>query len=288
MIIIGCGYTGTRVARRLARESRPVIGTAASRKSLEHLTEEGLAALQLDLDNSGTPLPALETDRILYLTPPPPEGITDPRLERLLGHLRAHDRKPRIVYASTTGVYGDCDGEWVTEGRPLNPGSDRARRRADAEMQLQQFSRDTGAEVVILRVAGIYGPGRLPIDRVQAGMPVLREEEAPYSNRIHVDDLAEACLAALDRGQPGAIYNVADGKPTTMSHYFTLLAEMLGVEPPPTIGWREAEDILPPGLLSFLRENRRVDSTKMRRELGVEPRYADLALGLKDSLSSSV
>ena len=284
MIIIGCGYTGTRVARRLAREGRPVIGTAATPKSVERLTEAGLAALRLDLDDTQTRLPRLDTDQILYLTPPPPEGTTDPRLQRLLDHLRAHEQTPRIVYTSTTGVYGDCGGAWVTETSPLNPGSDRASRRADAETQLQQFPGHT----VILRVAGIYGPGRLPIDRVKARMPVLREEEAPYSNRIHVDDLAAACLAAMDRGEPGAAYNVADGHPTTMTHYFQLLAEMLGIEPPPTITWREAEELLPPGLLSFLRENRRINTDMMRRVLGIEPRYADLAEGLKDSLSSRV
>ncbi len=300
MLIIGCGYTGTRVARKLAQEGRPVIGTAATPQSVERLRQEGLTALRLDLDEDcgldkildesldetlDEDEPANPADHsILYLTPPPPTGTTDPRLARLLDHLRARDRAPRIVYAGTTGVYGDCAGRWVTEEHPLNPGTDRARRRADAERQLQEYA----GEAIILRIAGIYGPGRLPIAQVKGRMPVLRPEEAPYSNRIHVDDLVAVCLAAMDRGRPGAAYNVADGRPTTMTHYFTLLARMLAEEPPPTITWPEAEKMLPPELLSFLRENRRVDNTKMRRDLGTRPRYTDLARGLKDSLSSSV
>lgn len=287
MIIIGCGYTGTRLALRLNGEGRPVLGTTAHKKSVHRLEELGIAATRMNLDKTGKPLPALDHDRILYLSPPPLEGEVDPRLARFLKHLRDDQRTPRIVYTSTTGVYGDCGGAWVTEERPLNPSSSRARRRADAERQLRAWAAETGGEVVILRVAGIYGPERLPIDRLQAGMPVLREDEAPYSNRIHVDDLVEVCLAAMERGRPGEAYNVADGTPTTMSHYFTLLAGLIGAEAPPAIGWKEAEELLPPGLLSFLRENRRIDTTRMRDELGVQLRYPDLAEGLRASLAAS-
>ena len=142
---------------------------------------------------------------MLYLAPPPATGHTDPRLRALLAALSRRTPPARVVYASTTGVYGDCRGEWVTETRALNATTDRARRRVDAESHLRAWGRATGVRVTTLRIPGIYAQrprGRRPRDRVRRGTPVLAAEDDGYTNHIHADDLARACIAALWRGRP--------------------------------------------------------------------------------------
>jgi len=134
--------------------------------------------------------------------------------------------------------------------------------------------------VVLLRVPGIYGPGRLPERRLRGGEPVLREEESPWSNRVHIDDLTRACLAAGERGRPGAVYNISDGHPTTMTDYFNRVADALGLEHPPQITLAQARTELSEGMRSYLAESKRLDNQRMREELGVEPRYPDLKQGL--------
>jgi nucleoside-diphosphate-sugar epimerase len=186
----------------------------------------------------------------------------------------------RIVYISTTGVYGDCQGEWVDETRAPNPTADRARRRLDAEEQLRSFGARTGCEAVILRVPGIYGPDRLPVERLRKGLPLLREDEAPWSNRVHVDDLVAACLAAMARGRGGAVYNISDGHPSTMTDYFRRVADALALPRPNEIARAAAGDHIDAGMLSYLAESKRIDNRRMREELGVVLRYPTLAQGL--------
>jgi nucleoside-diphosphate-sugar epimerase len=134
--------------------------------------------------------------------------------------------------------------------------------------------------VVILRVPGIYGPGRLPRERLTRGLPVLREDESPWSNRVHVDDLARACLAAARRGRPGGVYNISDGHPSTMTDYFNRVADASGLPRPPQITAAEARTRMSEGMQSYLAESKRLDNRRMREELGVEPQYPDLARGL--------
>jgi nucleoside-diphosphate-sugar epimerase len=192
----------------------------------------------------------------------------------------------RIVYISTTGVYGDCQGEWVTEETPTHPRSTRGARRLDAETALLDWHRTSGVPVVILRVPGIYGPGRLPLERITQGTPVVREEEAPYSNRIHADDLARVCVAAADRGRAGELYNISDGQPTTMTDYFYRIADALDLPRPPAVSMAEARKQLTPGMVSFLEESRRIDNRKMREKLGMELLYPNLESGLPTCLVS--
>ncbi len=199
---------------------------------------------------------------------------------RFLAGITAARLPQRLVYISTTGVYGDCGGAWITETQPVNPGTPRGKRRLAAENVLQAWSAQTGVPVVILRVPGIYGPGRLPVERIRKALPVLREADAPYSNRIHADDLARVCDAAMRRGTPGAVYNVADNQPTTMSHYFNRSADTLGLPRPPAVSMSEAREQLTAAMLSFIEESRRIDNRKMREELGVVLLYPDLESGL--------
>jgi nucleoside-diphosphate-sugar epimerase len=187
-----------------------------------------------------------------------------------------------VVYVGTTGVYGDCHGEWVDETRRPAPTADRALRRWDAEQRLRAWSAATGGELVILRVAGIYACDRLPIARIESGQPVVSAAEAPWSNRIHAADLVDICVAAMERAPTGAVYNVCDGEPSTMTDYFLRVAAAAGLPAPPQIPLAEAPDKVSAGMLSYLRESRRLSNHKLVRELGVPLRYPNLEAGLAE------
>lgn len=281
MFIVGCGYVGMAVALRERERGAHVRALARSSASAERLQAAGIEAVAGDLDDPDS-LQALSLAGacVYYFAPPPSAGISDPRMEALLEALRPHTRPQRLVLISTTGVYGDCGGQWVDEERPPNPQTDRARRRLAAEQALQAWAKRMGVPIVILRVAGIYSPDRLPIERLRKGLPVLCEEESPWSNRVHADDLVTACLGAADCGRPGRIYNISDGHPTTMTDYFNRVAEAVGLPRPPQVTLAQAKTMLSPEMLSYLSESRRLDNTRMRTELGVVLRYPTLADGL--------
>lgn len=285
VFIVGCGDIGRRVARLESAVGRPVAALARSAASAAQLQGAGIAVVHGDLDQPASlaHLPPCAT--LYYFAPPPGEGAGDPRLGAVLAAWPAEALPERVVYISTSGVYGDCQGAWVDETWPLNPQSARAQRRVAAEAALQDWAGRCGVACVILRVPGIYGPGRLPVERIRRAVPVVDPAEAPYSNRIHADDLAEACFAAARRGRAGAAYNVSDGQPTTMTDYFLSVADVLGLPRPPAISLAEARRVFTPAMLSFLEESKRLDNRRMREELGIVLRYPDLASGLKASVT---
>jgi len=281
VVIVGCGYVGRRVARRERATGRRVTGLVRGAESAAALAALGAAAVRADLDRPGAAADlALGGARLYWFAPPPPDGVVDTRLRGFLAAIPADGLPERVVLISTTGVYGDCGGAWVDESRPPAPQAERARRRLDAERALAEWSAATGIPAVVLRVPGFYGPGKLPEARLRGGEPVLREAQSPWSNRVHVDDLVRACVAAMDRGRPGAVYNVSDGHPTTMTDYFNRVADALGLPRPPQIDTAEAGGRLSAGMRSYLAESKRLDNRRMREELGVEPDYPDLATGL--------
>jgi nucleoside-diphosphate-sugar epimerase len=283
-LVAGCGYVGRRLARALLPRG-PVMGLSRSEESAAEIETQGVDALCWDLDVVDAPVPRdFGTPAVIfYLVPPPVIGKTDPRLKHFLSKLPAPPS--RLIYLSTTGVYGDTLGELVNEDAPLNPGSERATRRVDAERSLRQWCEHTGVAWTILRVPGIYGPGRLPIERIKRREPMIRHSEAGYSSRIHVDDLVAACLLA--GASPKAVnraYNVTDGNPASMTEYFERVATLAGLTPPELISRAQAEQVLSAGLMSFLKESRRVDNSRIRDELGFSPRFKDLRLGILSSL----
>jgi hypothetical protein len=272
-VVAGCGYTGERVARLLAAIG-PTVGITQSGRAFE------FPSLRWDFDAgepAGLPLsgcPALF--RVLYLVPPPPQGTSDPRIRQFLGALSPVPE--RIVYVSTTGVYGDAGGATVTEDAPPAPATDRARRRLDAETTLRALCESRGVDWVILRVPGIYGPGRLPINRLRRDGP---------GNRIHVDDLADVCVAALLRPQAAnRIYNVGDGDHTTSTAFHALVAHLAGLPLPRQLPRAEFRAQQSDEALAFLGESRRVDTTRLRGELGFRPRHANLEKGVRASLAA--
>lgn len=283
VLIVGCGDLGLRVARRLRAQGRTVHALVRTEASVATLARDAIAATAVDLDRENWFADAAE---VYWFAPPPTQGTIDPRLHRWLAGLRPRAR--RIVYVSTSGVYGDCSGRWIAEDEPLKPQTDRGRRRLDAEQALQEFAAATRSERVILRVPGIYGPGRMPIERLRKGLPVVEDgasdAERRWTNRIHVEDLAEAALAAMARGHDGAAYNTSDGNPTTMSDYFVRCARLLGLPEPPRVPLEQARAQLGPALMSFLEESKRLLNRRMLDELGVVLRYPDLAAGLPSCL----
>ncbi len=282
LLIVGYGDIGQRVARLALSTGFQV--SAASR-SIELKTTEQESGVELytaNLDRLGTlgQLPTRQS-MVLYLAPPPPHGDTDPRIQMFCKSILKTELPAKIVYVSTSGVYGDCDGALVDETRPPHPETDRAKRRLDAEQAFRTWGMSHGVPIITLRVAGIYGPGRLPLDRLEKGGPVLRREQSPYSNRIHADDLARVCLAAVQKGTDGAIYNVCDGEESTMTDYFMSIADFFNLPQPPEISMAEAQTQLTPEMLSYLLESRRLNNSRMLERLGIELLYPDLKSGLR-------
>lgn len=292
VFIVGCGDIGERIALICQQEKRdekemPVFGLVRSAASVKRLAQSGISPMQIDLtqidslDTSVTP-PTLPTAgaTVFYLAPPPNEGEGDPLIHRFLNAIQTDALPEKLVLLSTTAVYGDCQGEWIDETHPVNPETARGRRRLNAEQAVREWSEKTGVPIVILRVGGIYGPGRLPIARIEQGLPILSESESPFTNRIHQDDLAQICVAAAERGEAGEVYNVSDGQPSTMSRYFKDIARAHGLPMPPEVSLDEAQKVMSAGMLSYLKESRRLDNRKLMEELGVVLRYPSLEAGL--------
>jgi nucleoside-diphosphate-sugar epimerase len=285
LLIVGCGEVGMRVARLLVPRWRVLALTSQPGRATE-LRAAGVVPLVGNLDEPAT-LARLAglADAVLHLAPPPGQGDTDPRTAALL---RALSRKPGLsclVYASTTGVYGDAGGARFDETRPVAPRSDRARRRVDAEARVRWFGRAFGVRVSLLRIPGIYAsdrPGGHPRERLDRGTPVLRDEDDVYTNHIHADDLARACVAALLRGKPQRVVHASDHTELKMGEYFDLAADLCGLPRPPRISRAQARDQLSPMLLSFMSESRRLKNDRLVRELRLRLRYPTVREGLQD------
>jgi nucleoside-diphosphate-sugar epimerase len=227
---------------------------------------------------------ALErVNRVLHLAPPARAGAEDRRTANLLATLEKGRILPaRIVYVSTSGVYGDCAGARVDEGRPAAPRTDRARRRADAERQLAAWCGARAVALVILRVPGIYAAERLPLERLRAGVPVLRAEDDVYTNHIHAEDLVASLVRAVEDGAPAGTFNICDDSEIMMGDWLDLVADRAGLPRPPRIARAGAAGRIPPELFSFMGESRRLDNRRMKRELGIRLRYATVQDGLRN------
>ena len=236
----------------------------------------------MDLDRPASLISLEPADAVLHSAPPPLAGEIDTRTTNLLAVLESRRILPtRFVYISTSGVYGDCGGALVDESRAVNPHSERAKRRAHAEQQLALWCTRHRVALVVLRAPGIYAADRLPLERLRAGTPVLRDADDVYTNHIHAEDLAGCCLRALEEDAPSGTYNASDDSHLKMGEWFDLLAERAGLPLPPRIARGEAPARIPPELLSFMSESRRLDNTRLKRALGVRLRYPTVQDGLK-------
>ncbi len=284
IVIAGCGYIGEQLAMRELESGNQITVIVRRTERAEGLIQKGLDVVIADFDQPLAPAVInLQNVWLYYLVPPPAKGVKDTRMRNFVAALardKTNAQPERAVLISTTGVYGNCEGSWVTEERPVAPQVDRARRRVDAEQVFTSWMQSTETVAVILRVPGIYGPDRLPRKRLQSGAPVLSEAESPWSNRIHAVDLVRSCMAAMRHDSPAAVYNICDGHPSTMTDYFNQVADYLGLDRPPVISRAQASKQLTAGMLSYLAESKRIDNSLMCEHLGVEPVYPDLATGL--------
>lgn len=283
LLIVGCGDIGLRVAKLLRPRWRLYALTSSPQREAL-LRAAGIVPLRGDLDAPQT-LARLAglADAVLHLAPPPGQGEADTRTRALLAAL-ARRRLPRVlVYGSTSGVYGDCGGERFDETRAVRPATARARRRVDAEAQVRGFGRAFGVRVSVLRIPGIYAadrPGGHPRERLARGAPVLRAEEDVYTNHIHADDLARACVAALLRGRPQRVVHACDDTEMKMGDYFELAARLCGLPAPPRLSRAEVAQQLSPLQLSFMGESRRLDNARLKRELRLRLRHPTVREGL--------
>jgi nucleoside-diphosphate-sugar epimerase len=280
-----------RVARDLGRRVKLMALTStSSRQPL--LRTHGITPLAGNLDDSATlrRLGGIAT-RVVHMAPPPGEGQpkwwTDPRTLSLARVLRRRTPPRSLVYGSTSGVYGDCGGDWVLETRAVAPRTPRAQRRVDAERVVRHLGR-SGVRTSILRIPGIYAPDRVggtPRARLLKGTPVLDAADDVYTNHIHADDLARACIAALWRGKPQRVINVNDDSSLKMGDYFDQAADLYGLPRPPRVPRDTAQATLPLMLLSFMSESRRMDNTRLKNELRVRLAYPTVLVGLSKNNS---
>ena len=284
MLIVGCGDVGQRVLSIL-KKRMSVVALTSSLASAARLRALGAIPLLGNLDRPQT-LARLAglAHRVLYLAPPSGAGgAVDVRTTALLQALRRRGVPTALVYGSTSGVYGDCDGAVVTETRRVNPLTARAQRRVDAENAVRWFGRATPCRINVLRSPGIYAPSRaegMPLERLRLGTPVLSSADDVFTNHIHADDLARACVVALWRGTPQRVFNVNDDTVLRMADYFDLAADLFGLARPPRLSRADAAAQLSPLRLSFMSESRRMDNTRMKRELRLRLLYPTVASGL--------
>lgn len=286
-MIVGCGDVGLRVARQLPTRLKLLALTSTAERA-PAMRAHGITPLQGNLDDRASlrRLAGLAT-RVVHLAPPPshdPDWRSDPRTLALLRALRLRSQPHSLVYGSTSGVYGDCAGDWVSETRRVNPDTPRSQRRVHAENHLRLFGRATATRVHILRIPGIYATDReggTPRGRLLKGTPVLRAEDDVYTNHIHADDLARACLAALWRGKPQRITHASDDTQLLMGDYFDLAADIYQLPRPPRLPRSTAHDQLPLMLLSFMGESRRLANGRLKKELRLVLRYPTVETGLR-------
>ena len=286
ILIVGSGDVAQRALPWLTRRFR-VYALVRQPEAAAALRTAGALPLIGDLDDrSSLRRLAGLADAILHFAPPPASGEGDPRTKRLLAALGGGKSLPQgVVYISTTGVYGDCGGEQVSETRPLRATTARARRRVDAEARLRRFGRRCGVRVAILRAPGIYAGDRLPLERLRRGDPVLAAEEDVHTNHIHAEDLARLACIALLRAPAGRVYNASDDSGLRMGAYFDAVADAFDLPRPERLSRAAIASRLSPLTLSFMSESRRLDNRRIKRELRVRFAYPTIADGLRAALA---
>jgi len=281
ILIVGCGDIAMRVAPLLSSHYR-LFGLLRNTARFAELRAAGITPLPGDLDN------ALSLRRlaglahtVLHFAPPPNTGECDTRTRNLLAVLSRGTLPEIMVYISTSGVYGDCAGEYVTETHTLNAQTARAQRRVDAENKIRNWAKRSGVRAIILRAPGIYAADRLPLQRLQQGTPAIVATEDSSTNHIHADDLARIVTAALRHAKPNRVYHTSDDSELKMGDYFDCVADAFGLPHVPRISREQAQQTLPKTLLSFINESRRLTNTRMKRELKIILRYPTMADTLK-------
>ena len=282
MVIAGCGHIGKKVLTEIISNNilsaKKIITLVNTKQSHEFCLKQAVESITIDLDS---PVFAMQDiikktgTLVYYFIAPPRKGIIDSRAKQFIKQLEQKQtyQAAKIILISTTGVYGNCQGQWVDEEFPLNPQVDRARRRVDAEQKFQSYCKRCNIPLVILRVSGIYSSEKLPIKRIRSNTPIVCQADSPYSNRIHSDDLVEICIEAGISNKITGIFNCSDGHPTTMYDYFIKVAQANDLAEPMAISLHEARSQLSAGMLSYMDESRRIDNKKLLEVFNLKLKY---------------
>lgn len=277
LLIIGCGDVAMRAIPLLTRRYR-VFALVRNPVYREKMRALGVLPIVGDLDDRAS-LARIAglADAVLHFAPPANNGTRDTRTLNLLSALSRGALPTQLVYIGTSGVYGDCGGAVVSESRPLHPQTARAQRRIDAERQIRSWVKRNHVKASILRVPGIYAVDRLPLARLQQGLPCIADSEDSFTNHIHADDLARIAIAALRYGKACRVYHASDDSQLKMGEYFDAVADAFGLPHPPRVSRAEAQRVLPDTLLSFMNESRRLNNRRMKRELRLQLHYPTVA-----------
>ncbi len=278
LLIVGCGDVGLRIVARLQRRLR-IFAVTTSPDRLAALRSAGAVPLLIDLDRDRPARLATLATRAIHLAPPPAQGLIDARAKRLLRDLRP---LRRLVYMSTSGVYGDRRGGRVDETARPAPATDRARRRMDAERRM----RAPPWHAAVLRVPGIYADGRMPLDRLRKGLPVAVPPEDVLTNHIHADDLARICIASLFRAAPRRVYNAVDDSQLYLGQYLDLVADHSGLPRPPRLSRSLLRQAVSPIQYSFMSESRHIENRRLKTELRLRLRFPTVLQGVPAALAA--
>jgi nucleoside-diphosphate-sugar epimerase len=286
VLIVGCGDVGLRAASGLLSSAR-VYALTSTPARVPVLQRRGIVPLLGNLDEAASlrRLAGVAT-HVVHMAPPPLQGNTDPRTRALIQALVLRSPPAAWVYGSTSGVYGDCGGAWIDETRRLNPVTERAQRRVDAERWLQAFGKRAGTRVSVLRIPGIYAldrEGGTPKERLQRGTPVLQAADDVYTNHVHADDLARATVLSVWRGRALRVVHVSDDSDMLMGDYMDWAADLWQLPRPPRVSRAQAQTALPAMTLSFMGESRRMDNQRLKTELRLKLRYPTVREGLQNA-----
>lgn len=294
LLIIGCGDIALRTVPLLQKKYR-VFGLFRNKDNARRFRTYGVIPILGDLDHPASLKKIAGIAQIiLHLAPPPRQCTKDVRTAHLLSALSKRTKgyhtilPQRLIYISTSGVYGDCKGDMIDETRPVNPKSDRAKRRINAETQIRKWGIRNHCAVSILRVPGIYAENRLPLKRIRECLPAYIPSEDSYTNHIHANDLARIIYAATQRGKPGRIYNTTDNTQMKMGNYFDLVADHFNLPRPPRIPRKQAIERISPGMLSFMNESRIISNARMKKELQIDLCYPTVLEGIKDATKHGI
>ena len=279
LLSLGHGYSARALARLLVPQGWRVIGTTRSPETARRLAAEGVEPAPFP------PPPEALAAATHLLSAIAPDAAGDPVLRAMGPDIAARGAALAWAgYLSTTGVYGDRAGGWVDEDAPLAPATERGRARVAAEAAWLALRADSGVPVHVFRLAGIYGPGRGPFEKVRAGTARRIVKPGQVFSRIHVDDIAATLAASIARPNPGAAYNVCDDEPAPPEDVLAYAAALLGLPPPPAVAWEDAE--MSPMARSFYAESKRCSNRRIREELGVRLAFPTYREGLAAVLAA--
>ncbi|MCW9046222.1 MAG: SDR family oxidoreductase [Alphaproteobacteria bacterium] len=280
LFIFGLGYSARFLAKSAMEQGWKVSGTCQSAEKKAELEADDIGAFVFDRQNPFEDTLGILSSVTHILCSVPPDKQGEPIVDLIGEQLSSLKNLEWIGYLSTTGVYGDRQGALVDETAERRPSSDRSQRRMEAEDKWFTLHNQKNLPVHIFRLPGIYGPGYSTFDRLKEGKAKHINRPGHNFSRIHVDDIAQTLWASMNKPNPGRVYNLSDDEAAPPSDLITFACNLLCIEPPTEISWEDARQSMSPMALSFWQDNRRIDNSRIKEELGIKLKYPDYRIGL--------